>query len=166
MTITKTYGRKPRRHAIVDNRPLCGGGHKAKGTHWQTDISECDCERCLSILAARKAAVATFQELFAMCAEFQALNFAGQPIEAKLCHLAKEVAELRAAPGDKTEQADVLILLIACAAFTGTTAQGLVTAAVSKMQINQKRKWRQHEDGTYVHVEESTSAKAMEDKAA
>jgi hypothetical protein len=25
MTMTKLHGRKPRRHAIVDNRPLCGG---------------------------------------------------------------------------------------------------------------------------------------------
>jgi len=57
MTITKINGRDPRRHAIVDNRPLCGGGHKAKGTHWQTDISDCDCKRCLKIMKAQKERV-------------------------------------------------------------------------------------------------------------
>ena len=53
MNFTKLTGRKPRRHVIIDGRPLCGGGNGGKTTHWQQDMGEVNCARCQAITANR-----------------------------------------------------------------------------------------------------------------
>lgn len=58
-----------------------------------------------------------------------------------LKHLAKEAAEALAAPDDRTEYADCLILVLDAARRAGIKPQELLNRALAKMDVNKARKW-------------------------
>jgi hypothetical protein len=83
---------------------------------------------------------------------FQLSRFPGQTVSGKLNHLVKELGELRDAPGDITEHADCLILLLGIAALCGFTIDDLLAAARAKMVVNENRQWHAADaDGVYRH---------------
>lgn len=45
-----TRGTTLRVHAIIEDRPLCGGGYRARSIQWQQDIGPVNCRACLKIL--------------------------------------------------------------------------------------------------------------------
>lgn len=59
-----------------------------------------------------------------------------------LLKLNEEIGELIKNPVDPHEYADVLILLLDFAAFSGIDGNALSTAITEKMEINKQRTWR------------------------
>ena len=59
-----------------------------------------------------------------------------------LLKLNEEIGELIKNPVDPHEYADVMILLLDFAAFSGIDGNRLLTAIGEKMEINKKRSWR------------------------
>ncbi len=96
--------------------------------------------------------------LFRRVEKFQDRNFPGQPLDAKFIHLGHEVEELRQAPGDLSEWADVLILYLGAAATQKITLEELLTAAHAKMDENNLRRWSKPDaSGVCHHIEDSQS---------
>jgi hypothetical protein len=87
-------------------------------------------------------------------ARFMRRAFPGQPVDAKLLKALDEIGELRKNPNDLSEWADVFICLLGAAAIQNIMPAELVRAAHEKMEVNEKRKWKRTEDGTYQHVED------------
>ena len=87
--------------------------------------------------------------------QFQRRNFPGQPLDAKLEHLRREILELIADPKDRSEWADVFILILGAANLAQIAAPELIAIANAKMSINEKRKWPAMPDahGVYHHIE-------------
>jgi Protein of unknown function (DUF550) len=81
-------------------------------------------------------------------------TFPGQPIEAKIKHLKKEVElELLVKPSDISEMADCLLLLLDIAGKQQVDAHTLFEAAVAKFRINQARAWGPPDaDGVCEHI--------------
>lgn len=60
--LTKLTPGKPRRiHATNDaGRPMCGGGHGGRATHWQQDMSgPCNCQACAKVVLGKNTPAAT-----------------------------------------------------------------------------------------------------------
>lgn len=87
-------------------------------------------------------------------ASWQAATFPNQSLAGKLAHLCKEAGELRSAPSDLHEWADVLILFLGAAAFQGLTVSELLRLAEEKHAICKNRKWptSPDADGVYHHL--------------
>jgi hypothetical protein len=85
------------------------------------------------------AAPDPMQALQDRIATFQRTRFPAQGLEGKLAHMMREIHELRAAPDDNMEWADVFILLLGAAACHGLTIDDLLRAAQTKMGINENR---------------------------
>ena len=82
-------------------------------------------------------------------------QFPGQSTAGKICHLEREVQELKAAPTDTMEMADCLILLLQVAARAGVSAIELVAVAEMKLAINKHRAWGEMDaEGVVSHVED------------
>lgn len=78
---------------------------------------------------------------------------AGRPAEIPLHHLAKEIVELIAAPDDRMEYADCLILLLDAYRMSGGSADDLIEACYEKHEINRKRSWgTPDENGVVEHL--------------
>lgn len=58
-----------------------------------------------------------------------------------LKHLEKEAREAQAEPGDVTEYADCLLLVLDAARRAGFPVRVLVAAATEKLRVNQARSW-------------------------
>ncbi len=70
-----------------------------------------------------------------------------------LKHLEKEARECQAAPTDREEYADCLLLLLDAARRAGISPCGLIRAAQAKMVVNKARTWPKPVDDTPVeHV--------------
>src|SRR3569832_168564 len=87
--------------------------------------------------------------------DFAALRFPNQSLEGVIKHLKREADEILNKPYDRTEQADVLLLLLQVAARTGTSAEVLINAAFEKLEINRLRQWPEtpDADGVFHHIE-------------
>ena len=71
----------------------------------------------------------------------------------KLHHLKAEVDELLAAPFDRIEYADCLILLLDAARKAGISGDELLEAAYHKLQVNKRRIWGEpDENGVVQHI--------------
>ncbi len=78
---------------------------------------------------------------------------AGRPATTPLHHLAKEVSELIAAPHDRMEYADCLLLLLDAYRMSGGSADDLIAACYEKLAINQRRTWgTPDENGVVEHI--------------
>ncbi len=78
---------------------------------------------------------------------------AGRPADIPLHHLSKEVQELIAAPNDRMEYADCLILLLDAYRMAGGSADDLIETCYQKLEINRNRKWgTPDENGVVEHV--------------
>lgn len=72
-----------------------------------------------------------------------------------LCHLAKEVDELREAPADIMEYADCLTLLLDAARRAGIDGDDILRASYRKLEINKRRQWGAPDaNGVVEHVRE------------
>lgn len=91
--------------------------------------------------APRVAKKSDLQLLQDRIEKFQRAKFPGQPLAGKLRHLGLEVSELKRAPADEMEWADVFILLLGSAAAHGFTTSNLLALAHRKMDINDRREW-------------------------
>lgn len=77
----------------------------------------------------------------------------GRPASRPLHHLAKEVQEVIAAPDDKVEYADCLILLLDAYRMAGGSADELIDTAFKKLEINKWRGWgTPDENGVVEHI--------------
>ena len=65
----------------------------------------------------------------------------GTRTEGVLDHIAKELDEIRAAPLDLSEWADVILLALDGAHRTGATPQAIIDAVKSKQALNEARQW-------------------------
>jgi hypothetical protein len=82
--------------------------------------------------------------------------FAGQTVQSKIKHLRREVNELLEKPGDKSEMADCLLLLLDIARKSQVDGTMLFEAAVAKFRINQARTWGPPDaDGVCEHIREN-----------
>ena len=80
-------------------------------------------------------------------------TFGGQTPDGKLAHLAKEVKELRQEPYDIMEYADCFMLLLDAARKAGISADVLLEAASSKLEVCKKREWGEpNKDGSVEHI--------------
>ncbi|MEW6156768.1 MAG: dATP/dGTP pyrophosphohydrolase domain-containing protein [Verrucomicrobiota bacterium] len=93
----------------------------------------------------------TLQQLQQEIGAWSEMTFDDETPLPKLHHLRQEVAELIAAPYDKTEYADCLILLIDAARKAGISAEELIRAADEKMEINRRRTWSEPDQNGVVH---------------
>lgn len=74
-----------------------------------------------------------------------------------LKHLAREVQEVLAAPSDPDEYSDCLILIFDAARRSGLTLDGLLTAALAKMDTNRQRAWpKPTSDEPVEHIREKS----------
>ena len=70
-----------------------------------------------------------------------------------LLKLREEVEEAIADPWERSEYADLLIMLFAAARQAGMNLEDLEEATWGKLFINMERKWRRGESGMYQHEE-------------
>lgn len=83
-------------------------------------------------------------------AAFSDEKFPGQTIDAKIAHLADEVAELADKPSDGEEMADCLLLLAQIAEMQGVD---LMAEALKKLVKNKERVWGEADHrGVIKHV--------------
>jgi Protein of unknown function (DUF550) len=68
-------------------------------------------------------------------------TFPRQPVESKIKHLQREVAELLKKPHDPSELADCLLLVLDIARRGRMTTGQLIEAAAAKLEINKLREW-------------------------
>jgi hypothetical protein len=84
----------------------------------------------------------------------------GQRTDAVLDHLAKELEEVRAAPEDASEWADVLLLAFDGAARAGHSPEEIIEALWTKYSVNTTRTWpdwrTQDPTKAIEHVREAT----------
>lgn len=86
---------------------------------------------------------------------WSAKTFPDQSLKGKLRHLQREAGEWLAAPEDRSEAADCLILLLGAAALQGIDANELIRQAQAKMEKNRARKWGPPDgNGVYHHINE------------
>jgi len=84
---------------------------------------------------------------------FTEKTFGKGTVKGKITHLAEELEEVLAAPDDRHEWADCMILLLGAARCAGLDMNDLYQAMQEKMDINRKRKWGPpDEDGIVRHV--------------
>lgn len=94
------------------------------------------------------------RKLFDRVAEFQQRNFPHQSLDSKLVGAQREIGELRNAPDDLSEWADVLIFFFGAADKKGLTPDQLIAAAHAKMDVNVLRRWDKPDaDGVHHHIE-------------
>lgn len=65
----------------------------------------------------------------------------GPRTDGVLDHITKEVEEVRAAPGDLSEWADLIILAFDGAQRTGADPQAILDAVAAKQALNERRTW-------------------------
>ena len=86
----------------------------------------------------------TLAKLYDNIAEWSDKTF-GDPSQrgplGPLKHLAKEAAEAQEKPGDLSEYADCLILVLDAARRAGFTDEELLQAGFDKMEVNRSRDW-------------------------
>lgn len=88
---------------------------------------------------------------------WQTVTFPIQTHDAKIAHLIQEAGELRNAPRDLSEWADVLILFLGAAALQQINAAQLIESAHCKMDINERRQWSKPDaQGVYHHLHSET----------
>lgn len=74
--------------------------------------------------------------------EFSLRTFGPGPrTEGCLDHIAKELDEIRKAPTDLSEWADVIILALDGAQRTGADPQAIIDAVIAKQKRNEQRDW-------------------------
>ncbi|HWD20481.1 MAG TPA: dATP/dGTP pyrophosphohydrolase domain-containing protein [Verrucomicrobiae bacterium] len=78
-------------------------------------------------------------------------TFPGETIESVIDHLIEEARELRNAPHDLVEMADVLLLVLRTARLGGFNTNDLVKAARLKLDVCKTRQW-ENIDGNWRHV--------------
>jgi len=84
-------------------------------------------------------------------AAFSNEKFPGQTVDAKIAHLADEVAELALCPTDGEEMADCLLLLAQIAEMQGVD---LMDEALKKLVKNKQRVWGEPDHrGVIKHIE-------------
>ena len=80
-------------------------------------------------------------------------TFGESTVASKMAHLREELDEVVAAPDDRMEWADCMILLLDAARRAGLSMDDLHQAIEDKMEINLKREWGEpDEDGVVRHV--------------
>lgn len=99
-------------------------------------------------------------EHLARQAEFSQKTFGPNwSIESCLSHITKEVEEIREAPDDLSEWADVILLAFGGALRRNFTPQQILDAIRDKHELNENRNWpdwRTQEPGQSIHHEKDT----------
>lgn len=74
-----------------------------------------------------------------------------------LKHLEREAREAQENPGDPSEYADCLILILDASRRAGIPSKDLILAAQDKMKVNRARKWpKPTSDEPVEHIKEET----------
>jgi NTP pyrophosphatase (non-canonical NTP hydrolase) len=94
----------------------------------------------------------TLHELQELISKWADATFGAQTQEIKVKKLLKEVTELAKHPRDKSEIADVMIVLLQVAKGAGMSADDLIRAGYDKHRINELRSWAVDADGCHQHV--------------
>lgn len=102
----------------------------------------------------------TFEELATQHIEFGKKIYPNSTVESCFIHAKKEMDEvLKELYDDQPdyvslleEFADVFLCIISAVGKAGFTPSQLVEAIAAKIEVNQKREWKQNPDGTYSHV--------------
>jgi hypothetical protein len=102
----------------------------------------------------------TLQKLQVAIGQWSEVTFDDASPLPKIRHLKHEVDELLAAPYDRFEYADCLILLLDASRKAGISANALVEAAFEKMEINKQRAWGADEEGISHHLAQAASQSA------
>lgn len=78
-------------------------------------------------------------------------------------HIEKELAEIRAKPGDLFEWVDVVLLALDGASRAGFSAEEIYTAILAKHERNKKRKWPPPapQDQFVEHVKDGTPEETL-----
>jgi hypothetical protein len=73
--------------------------------------------------------------------EWQNVTFIHGTVDSKLHHMVDEVEEVRRAPEDLLEWADIMILFMGACGKAGFTMEEIMVGVEAKLIINKKRKW-------------------------